>query len=123
MILLASGIQAIPKTYYEAAEIDGASRAQQARFITLPLLVPTLVFILVISLLGGFVNSFVLAQIITGGGPFRSTEVMMLYIYRTAFENFDFPLANALTMIMFAILFILSLLLNFWQGRVYKGLY
>lgn len=123
MILLASGIQAIPKTYYEAADIDGAAEVQKALRITLPLIVPTVVFVLVISLLGGFVNSFVLAQIITGGGPFRGTEVLMLYIYRTAFENFDFPYANALTILMFALLLTLSLLLNRWQNRVYKGLY
>ncbi len=123
MILLASGIQAIPRNYYEAADIDGASEAQKALRITLPLVIPTLVFVLVISLLGGFVNSFVLAQIITGGGPFRGTEVLMLYIYRTAFENFNFPYANALTIVMFALLFTLSLLLNRWQNRVYKGLY
>lgn len=122
-ILLAAGIQGIPTAYFEAAEIDGANAIQKAARITFPLILPSIVFVLVLSLLGGFVNSFVLAQIVTGGGPFGSTQVLMLLIYRTAFSIFDFPYANTMTTIMFILMLVLSLLLNAWQNRVYKGLF
>jgi ABC-type sugar transport system permease subunit len=122
-ILFASGMQAIPQDYYESAELDGASTAQQRRHITLPLIIPTLVFVLIISLMSGFTHSFVLAQIITDGGPYGTTEVMMLYIYKTAFENFDIPKSNAITLFMFAILFTVSYSLQRWQDRAYSGIY
>lgn len=123
MMLFASGLRSIPRNYYEAAVIDGAGEWAKIRHITLPLITPTIVFITVLSLMGGFVHSFAVAQILTGGGPFRATEVLMLYIYETAFQNFNIPLANALTIVMFLLLFVLSSLLNRWQERVYKGLH
>lgn len=123
MILFASGIQAIPQDYYESAELDGASNFQMMKHITLPLIMPTLVFVMVIMLMMGFVNSFAIAQILTNGGPFRSTEVFMLFIYKTAFENFDIPQANALSLIMFGLLFFISYKLQQWQDKVYQGLY
>lgn len=123
MILFAAGIQAIPSDYYESAQLDGASNVQQMLHITLPLILPTLVFVLVISIMAGFVNSFVIAQILTDGGPFRSTEVLMLFIYKTAFEDFDIPKANALSLLMFALLFTVSYALQRWQDRVYQGLF
>lgn len=123
MVIFSSGLQAIPVDYYESAAMDGASERQLTVFITLPLIVPTLVLVLVLSLLAGFVNSFVIAQILTDGGPFRATEVLMLYIYKTAFEGFDIPKANALTLIMFSLLFFTSYHLQRWQDRVYHGLY
>lgn len=123
MVIFSSGLQAIPVDYYESAAIDGASERQQTWRITLPLIVPTVVLVLVLSLLAGFVNSFVIAQILTNGGPFRATEVLMLLIYKTAFDGFDIPKANALTLIMFALLFSTSYYLQRWQDRVYHGLY
>jgi multiple sugar transport system permease protein len=122
MLLFASGLRSIPRTYYEAADIDGVGTWNKIRHITLPLLVPTIVFIGVLSLMGGFVHSFVLAQILTGGGPFRGTEVLMLLIYETAFESFDVPMANAMTIVMFVLLFVLSYLMNIWQERAYQGI-
>lgn len=123
MVIFSSGLQAIPEDYYESAAIDGATERQQTWRITLPLIVPTLVLVLVLSLLAGFVNSFVIAQILTNGGPFRATEVLMLFIYKTAFEGFDIPKANALSLIMFGVLFTTSYYLQRWQDRVYHGLY
>ena len=123
MVLFASGLQSIPEEYFEAAEIDGASELQKIRHITLPLIIPTLVFVIIMSLLYGFAHSFVIAQVITGGGPLRATEVLMLYIYDTAFGDFDVALANALTFIMFTLLATLALLLYRWQERSYHGLY
>lgn len=123
MILFAAGIQAIPHDYYESAQLDGASNFQQMLHITLPLILPTVVFVLVISIMAGFVNSFVIAQILTDGGPFRSTEVLMLFIYKTAFEDFNIPKANALTLLMFALLFSVSYTLQRWQDKVYQGLF
>ena len=123
MILFAAGIQAIPKDYFESAQLDGASNFQQMKSITIPLIMPTIVFVLVIMLMMGFVNSFAVAQILTNGGPFRSTEVLMLFIYKTAFDDFDIPKANALTLVMFTLMFTASYKLQQWQDKVYQGLY
>lgn len=123
MVVFASGLQAIPLDYYESASIDGANNFQMMRKITLPLIVPTIVLVIVLSLLAGFVNSFVISQILTNGGPFRSTEVLMLLIYKTAFQGFDIPRANALSLIMFGLLFAVSHYLQRWQDRAYHGLY
>ena len=122
-VIFSSGLQAIPADYYESASIDGAGDFQQTLKITLPLMVPTMVLILVLSLLAGFVNSFVIAQILTNGGPFRGTEVLMLLIYKTAFERFDISKANALTLLLFGLLFTASYYLQRWQDRIYHGLY
>lgn len=123
MVIFSAGLQSIPSDYYESAAIAGATDRQQTLKITLPLVVPTMVLVLVLSLLAGFVNSFVIAQILTDGGPFRGTEVLMLFIYKTAFEGFDIPKANALSLIMFAMLFLTAHQLQRWQDRVYHGLY
>ena len=121
-VIFSSGLQAIPEDYYESADIDGADEARQTIHITLPLIIPTIVLVLVLSLMAGFVNSFVIAQIFTNGGPFRGTEVLMLFIYKTAFEAFDISQANALSLIMFTLLFSISYYLQRWQDKMYHGL-
>ena len=84
-IMYLAGLQNIPQEYYEAAAIDGATRLQGFRFITLPLLRPTILMSKV------FTN----ALIITGGGPNGATRVLPLFIYQTGFEYFKMGLASA----------------------------
>jgi multiple sugar transport system permease protein len=107
MIFLAS-IKEIPKDYYEAAEIDGATGFKAFRFITFPLLKETSIFILVVTTIGSF-QVFDQIMVMTKGGPANSTEVSVLYIYKQAFEFLNMGYASALAVVLFLIIFIVSL--------------
>lgn len=113
MLIFLAGLQAIPKSVYEAADIDGASRWQKFWYITLPLLKPTTLFVLIITLIGSF-KIFDLAYVITGGGPGNSTLFLVHYIYREAFQRFDMGYASAAAYIFFVILFILTIIQVRW---------
>jgi multiple sugar transport system permease protein len=94
MIIYLAGLQNIPQEYYEAAAIDGAARAQAFRFVTLPLLRPTILLVVVVSII--FMSKvFTNVLIITGGGPDGATRVLSLFIYQTGFEFFKMGLASA----------------------------
>ena len=92
MIYWLAALQTIPATLYEAAEVDGANWWRKFFFITLPLLKPFAVIIILITAVGTL-NVFALVQTMTGGGPYFASEVMEVYIYRTAFGA-----ANSLTL-------------------------
>jgi len=108
IVIFLAGLQGIPRIYYEAAEIDGATTWQRFRHITLPLLSPVTFFVLVI----GIINSFkVFSQIhvlTPDGGPLNSTEVIVFYLYRLAFQQFKFGQAAAVAFILFAIVLTLT---------------
>lgn len=96
MLLLMGGIMNVPKSLYEAADIDGASEWQQFWRITVPLIWPqirTSVLYIVITTLNG---SFILVQIMTRGGPNNSTQVMGSYLYEKAFSQFHFGYGAAI---------------------------
>ncbi|WP_412062421.1 carbohydrate ABC transporter permease [Rubrivirga sp. IMCC45206] len=84
VLLFLAGLQNIPRTLYEAAEVEGATRWQTWRLITLPMLNPHLVTVVVLSTIGGF-SLFVEPYVLTGGGPLNSTLSGLLYIYNQAF--------------------------------------
>ncbi len=84
VILFLVGLQTVPRTYYEAAEVEGATAWQQFRYITLPAINPTVFMVSVLSTIGGF-SLFIEPYIMTDGGPLNSTLSAMLYIYRQAF--------------------------------------
>jgi len=118
MIIFLAGLQNIDKSYYEAAEIDGATRFQQFSSITWPLLSPTTFFILVISLITAF-KVFVPQFIMTpNGGPGRTTETLVFYLYREGFMGYrQLGYASAVAYILFAIILILTLFQNRFFGR------
>ncbi|WP_204260532.1 sugar ABC transporter permease [Bacillus sp. 22-7] len=116
LLLFLAGLQAIPSSVYEAAEIDGANSWQKFWHITVQLLKPTTLFVLIITLIGSF-KIFDLAYVITGGGPGTSTMVLVHYIYQEAFQRFDMGYASAAAYVFFIILFILTLV----QMRVFKS--
>jgi ABC-type sugar transport system permease subunit len=99
MMLLLAGLQGISRSYYESAEIDGAGGWTKFLHITIPLLRPTLFLAVLIAFVQGFTQSFALVNVITGGGPMHSTDILSYFIYRTAFDYFDLPRANALSII------------------------
>ncbi|WP_422389754.1 carbohydrate ABC transporter permease [Candidatus Enterococcus clewellii] len=86
MLLFLGGMQNIPQDVYEAAEIDGFSKFQQFRYITLPLLKPTAIFVLLTTLISAF-KLIVQPMVMTQGGPMGSTMTMVYYIYQTGFTD------------------------------------
>lgn len=86
MLLLLGGMQNIPQDVYEAAEIDGFTKFQQFRYITLPLLKPTAIFVLLTTLISAF-KLIVQPMVMTQGGPMNSTMTMVYYIYQTGFTD------------------------------------
>ncbi len=102
MILLYAGLLVIPRSLYEAAEVDGANALRQFRYITLPQLRPILlVNTILISIFT--LNTFDLILPLTGGGPGRATEVLALYAYNTVFRNFDLSNGAVLAVMLLVI--------------------
>ncbi len=106
-IVLLSGLQGIPEELYESARIDGANDFRIFRSITLPMLMPTLFFVLIVSTIGAF-QSFAQIHILTKGGPANATNVVVYSIYREAFFNFQTGYASAQAVILFVIILILT---------------
>lgn len=95
MVVFLAGLQTIPKTRYEAAELDGANAWQQFWHITLPGLRPTLIFVAVTTTIFTL-RSFEQPYVMTGGGPLESTNLLVFYLYNEAFAQFDFGYAAAI---------------------------
>lgn len=108
MIIFLSAIKEIPKDYYEAATIDGASRWQIFRSITFPLLKETNTFILVVTTIGSF-QVFDQIMVMTKGGPANSTEVSVVYIFKQGFQLLNMGYSSALAFVLFLLIFCLSL--------------
>jgi multiple sugar transport system permease protein/sn-glycerol 3-phosphate transport system permease protein len=108
-------MQAINPSVYEAARIDGASRWTVFWTITIPLLTPTLLFLLVISVIDTF-QIFTLVNVMTQGGPALSTDVIVNYFYRMGFVRLDYGAASAVVVMLFLLLLALTLL-KFWVAR------
>lgn len=108
-IVILSGLQSIPEDLYESAKIDGAGSFRIFSAITLPLLSPTLFFVLVVSIIGAF-QSFTQIDLLTKGGPANSTNVVVYSIYRDAFINFNSGYASVQAVILFVIILILTLI-------------
>ncbi|MYD09366.1 MAG: sugar ABC transporter permease [Chloroflexi bacterium] len=106
VIIFLAGLKQIPRTYYEAAEVDGASRWHTFRFITMPLLNPSIVYLLVLQTIS-FLRMFapVVAMTEQGrGGPLDSTTTVVLRVYREAFQSFNMGYASSLTVVLFAMI-------------------
>jgi multiple sugar transport system permease protein len=115
MLILLTGLQAIPLEVYEAARVDGCSRWRAFWHITLPLLKPTLALMLVLSITGSLL-AFDQFFILTQGGPDNSTLSVVMVIYREAFFRFNLGSAAALSVIVLLVL----ILLNVMQLRVFR---
>jgi multiple sugar transport system permease protein len=113
MLIFIGGLQDIPSDYYEAAEIDGATRVQRFWHITLPLLRPTSFFVLLISLVAAVAGgqAFDLVYVMTKGGPANSTTVLIFYIYQQAFQYSQFGYAAAMASFVVLILLVATLFL------------
>ena len=107
-VLLLAGMQGIPEEYYEAAKIDGAGFWQSWKRITLPLLTPSMFFLLVVTTLSAF-QTFTEVNVLTGGGPVNSTEVMVQSIYRSFYFNGQYGFASAQALVLFVIIMALTI--------------
>lgn len=114
VLIYLSGLQGVDKTYYEAASIDGASAFQKFKTITFPLVSPTTFFLLIT--MGVFSLSIMAeVQVMTNGGPGKSTYTMALAIYKQAFVDFDMGTASSMAVIFFII--ILGITIVQWSGQ------
>jgi multiple sugar transport system permease protein len=117
MVIFLAGLRQIPRMYYEAASVDGASRWRQFLSVTLPLLTPIIFFNLVLQLIHAF-QSFTQAFIVSGGtgGPADSTLFYTLYLYQRGFGNFDMGYASALAWLLLLIVGAFTAI-NFWASK------
>ena len=109
MIIFLAGLQQIPKTLYEAAYIDGSNKWQCFIYITLPGLKPSLLFVLVVHIIGAF-QIFGIFWIMTQGGPYGSTRLMVQYIYENGFTYFKMGYASSLAYVLFLLILVFTLI-------------
>jgi len=109
MLMFLSGLQTIPESLYEAAEVDGASKTAQFFRITIPMLSNTFFVVAILLVIEAF-NMFESIFIMTGGGPLGSTNTIMYYIYEKAFSYYEMGYASALAWIFFIIIMIITLI-------------
>ncbi|MFP4510463.1 MAG: carbohydrate ABC transporter permease [Spirochaetaceae bacterium] len=116
MIIYVAGLLDIGKEYYEAARIDGANRVQSFVYITWPLLAPTTYLILILQVINSF-QVFTTVFVMTGGGPARTTEVLVFYLYQRAFESMEFGYASTIAVVLFTFLVTLTIVLRHSYGN------
>jgi multiple sugar transport system permease protein len=109
MVVFVAGMQAIPAMLYEAAAIDGAGRWQAFRYVTLPMLRPTILFMLVITTIG-YLQLFEEPFVMTGGGPLDATLSVTMYMYQQGFPFFHQGYASAIAYVLFVIVAAVAIL-------------
>lgn len=109
MVIYLAGLQAIPEEFYDAAKVDGANGLQRFRYITLPLLMPTSLFLLITSVIGSF-QVFTQIYIMTNGGPLNRTTTIGYYLYEKAFRQFDMGYASALAYALFGLILVFTII-------------
>jgi multiple sugar transport system permease protein len=116
MVIWLAGMQAIPGELYDAARVDGANAVQTFRYITVPLLAPTTVFLLITGIIGSF-QVFTPVYVMTKGGPLGSTDVVVYRIFERAFDELRMGYASALAWVLFAVIFTLTVIQFWWVRR------
>ncbi len=116
IIVFLAGLKSISTSYYEAATIDGATKWQSFRYITFPLLTPTIFFVMIISIIDSF-QVFDQAYVMTQGGPADATRTLVYYIYENGFEFFRMGYASSLAWVLFALIFVFTLFQFKRQGK------
>jgi multiple sugar transport system permease protein len=112
MVLFSAGLQGIPESYYEAAELDGAGKWAKFWNITIPMLAPTTFFIMIMSMISSF-QVFDVVYVLTSGGPLGSTKVLVFYV--------EMGYASAISYFLFALLFLLTMFqIKYLKSKVYS---
>ena len=109
IVIFLAGLQGIPQDYYDAAQVDGAGKWQEFRFITLPLLKPVMLFVVVTNTIGAL-QVFDLVFATTGGAPANSSMTVVLHMYNTAFKFSRMGRASAMAFILFGIILLITIL-------------
>lgn len=115
MVIFLAALQAVDKSLYEAAAIEGAGKWASFWHITLPLITPVIFFNLIMQMVQAF-QEFNGPYVITGGGPLKSTYLLPLYIYDEAFKNFNMGYASAIAWVLFLIIMALTVV-AFWSSK------
>jgi multiple sugar transport system permease protein len=108
-VILLAGLQGIPTMLYEAATIDGASRWQTVRHVTLPMLSPTIFFVMVMAVMTSF-QVFEQMWVMTKGGPNDSTISVAMFLYIQGFQFLNMGYASAVAWVLFFIIFVLTVI-------------
>jgi multiple sugar transport system permease protein len=117
MVIFLAALQNIPQELYEAAAIDGAGEWQRIRYLTLPLIRRTTMFVLIALIIGGF-QVFISVLLITNGGPLHRTEVSLTYMFNQAFGSLNFGYGAALSYLLAIVIVIVSYLqIRFFNRR------
>jgi multiple sugar transport system permease protein len=103
MIIFLAGLQSIPEDPYEAARIDGATRLQQLRYLTLPALAPTMLLVTILTMVGYF-QLFAEPYVMTRGGPAQSTTSVLYFMFEEGFQWWNLGFASAVAFVLFAIM-------------------
>jgi multiple sugar transport system permease protein len=109
MVIYLAALQGIPSYLYEAAEIDGANTWQRFRYIILPMLTPATFFVSMMLIIASF-KVFDLIMVMTGGGPGRATNVLVIHTYNTAFKEFRFGYSSAIALVLFAVVLVITII-------------
>lgn len=128
MVILLAGLQNVPEQLLEAANVDGAGAWSRFRHITIPMLSPTLFFVLIVQVIGSF-QIFTIVYIMTNeGGPANASLMYVMYLYQVAWESLKMGYASALAWILFAIVLVITViqvrLANRWvyyEGQEMRG--
>jgi multiple sugar transport system permease protein len=110
MIIFLAGLQGVPQSLYDAAEVDGAGAWHKFWHVTFPMITPIVLFNLVMGIIGSF-QVFTQSYVMTRGGPHYATYFLVLYIYNSAFEFLKMGYAAALAWVLFAVILILTMLI------------
>jgi multiple sugar transport system permease protein len=116
MVIFLAGLQNVPVSLMEAAQIDGANRWQVFRNVTLPMLSPTTFFLTITAIIGSF-QVFDLAYVMTGGGPGQASYTMVMHVYELAFIDFTFGKSSAAAVILFVIIMVITVFQLYAQKR------
>ena len=115
MIIFVAGLQNIPEVLYEAADLDGCNRWQRFRYVTLPQLAPTMLFVTVTTTIASF-QLFTPVYMMTRGGPRRTTDVVLYHIYQEAWQKFEVGMAAAQSYVLFAMILMVAVV-QLWIMR------
>jgi multiple sugar transport system permease protein len=116
IVIFTAAMNGIPSDLYESASLDGAKPLRSFFSITLPMLKPTLLYVIVTSTIGAF-QIFAIILLMTGGGPAYKTTTILMLIYREAFVNMNFGIANAMGMVLCVIICLIA----FLQFKLFKS--
>lgn len=108
-VIFLAGLQGVPRSLYEAAEIDGANTLQRFRHVTIPMMTPVIFFNMIVGIIGSF-QVFTSAYVMTQGGPRESTLFYVLYLFRQGFKLLRMGYAASMAWILFIIIIILTLI-------------